>query len=209
MDAPKVGIIYLMKSVINGVYKIGISSIDNFESRMYNLEKNGYDNIGGLRRVIAIKTENYDVKERMLHEIFSKSRIAETEFFAVDRNLVEQLFYSLKGEVVFPKKVEVEEEVIKNEEGRRDTFRRRDYIELVKENYLKNPEFFKRLLGENGEFNEHGNKAKFFNQPQISPGGYTLATEIAENFFVYTNYNTSNLIQAKQDFEKLLERSKK
>ena len=92
-----VGVIYLMKTVIDGVYKIGKTGKGNFENRMYHLEKNGYSNITGLQREIAIKVENCEEKEKMLHEIFSKSRISETEFFALDRDLIETLFYALKG----------------------------------------------------------------------------------------------------------------
>ncbi len=37
----KSGIVYLMKTVIKGVYKIGISDVSNFEGRMRHLENNG------------------------------------------------------------------------------------------------------------------------------------------------------------------------
>ncbi len=37
----KAGIVYLMKTVIKGVYKIGISDVSNFEGRMRHLENNG------------------------------------------------------------------------------------------------------------------------------------------------------------------------
>ena len=69
----KSGIVYLMKTVIKGVYKIGISDENNFENRMRYLENNGYANVVGLERILAIKTDNYKEKEALLHEIFGKS----------------------------------------------------------------------------------------------------------------------------------------
>ena len=47
--------------------------------------------------------EDYDAKEQLIDEIFSKSRIAGTELFALDINLVIQLLASLDGEVIYPK----------------------------------------------------------------------------------------------------------
>ncbi|ELL28800.1 hypothetical protein NM77221_1143 [Neisseria meningitidis 77221] len=70
---------------------------------MRHLENNGYANVAGLERILAVKTDNYKEKENLLHEIFSKSRIGDTELFAVDENLVKRLFLSLRGEIVFPK----------------------------------------------------------------------------------------------------------
>ena len=203
MSGKNVGIVYLMKSVINGVYKIGKTREDAFESRMYDLEKNGYDNIGGLRRVIAVRTENYEVKEKMLHEIFSKSRIAQTEFFAVDRNLVEQLFYSLKGEAIFPKKVDTEKEIEEIVERQEKEVGRREFINFVKENHEKNPRIIRNLLGEKEEFNEHGNRAKIFREPKVSPGGTVMTEEIDDGIYIFINYSRKDSTKAKQDFEKL------
>lgn len=199
----KTGIIYLMKSVINGVYKIGITGVDNFDNRMYNLEKNGYDNIVGLKRVIAIKTENYELKEKMLHEIFSKSRIADTEFFAVDRNLVEQLFYSLKGEVIFPKKVDSEDEIEEIAERQEEEVGRREFINFVKENHKKNPQILRNLLGENDEYNVRGIRAKLYRKPKLDSSGMNLTHELEDNLYFYVNYSRKDLAKAKQDFEKI------
>lgn len=203
MSGKNVGIVYLMKSVINGVYKIGKAREDAFESRMYNLEKNGYDNIGGLKRVIAVRTENYEVKEKMLHEIFSKSRIAQTEFFAVDRNLVEQLFYSLKGEVIFPKKVDAEKEIEEIVERQEEEVGRRDFINFVKANHEKNPWILRDLLGKNEEYNEHGLKVKLCKEPKFSSGGIAMTTELEEGLNFRSHYSRKDLAKAKQDFEKL------
>ena len=35
------GIIYIMTTVVDGLVKIGKAGLDNFEKRMYILEKNG------------------------------------------------------------------------------------------------------------------------------------------------------------------------
>lgn len=39
------GIIYVMKTVVPGLIKIGKTGINNFEGRMATLERNGYSNI--------------------------------------------------------------------------------------------------------------------------------------------------------------------
>lgn len=209
MNPEKTGIIYLMKSVINGVYKIGVSRLDQFESRMYKLEKNGYDNIVGLKRVIAIKTENYEAKEKMLHDIFSKSRIANTEFFAVDRNLVEQLFYSLKGEVIFPKKVDVEEKIEEIVERQEEETGRRDFIEFIKRNHERNPEILRNLLGDKEEFNQHGNRAKLYKEPKVSPGGTVMTYALEEDLHFLVNYSRKDTAKAQADFAQIFERNKK
>ena len=66
------GIIYVMKTCVKGLIKIGKTRSDNFEQRMSHLENNGYGNVTGLVREYAIETDNYDEKERLIHEIFSK-----------------------------------------------------------------------------------------------------------------------------------------
>ena len=76
------GIIYVMTTVVPGLIKIGKTGLDNFESRMYSLERNGYSNVVGLRRKFAIEVEDYDEKETLLSDIFSKIGVSNTEFFA-------------------------------------------------------------------------------------------------------------------------------
>ena len=98
------GIIYCMTTIVPGIIKIGKTGKDNFEQRMYNLEKNGYSNVVGLKRRFAIEVEDYDEKEMLIHELFSKSRVENTELFAVDVNLVVQLLASLEGNQIFLKK---------------------------------------------------------------------------------------------------------
>ena len=103
------GIIYCMTTIVPGLVKIGKTGSENFEQRMYNLERNGYVNVVGLKRRFAIEVEDYDEKETLIHEIFSKSNVPNTELFAVDIELVVQLLSSLEGKQVFPKTISKEE----------------------------------------------------------------------------------------------------
>ena len=85
------GIIYLMSTAVPGLIKIGKTTMANYSQRMYNLESNGYRNVSSLKRAFAIEVEGYDEKELLLHTIFEKSRVADTELFAIDVNVVIQL----------------------------------------------------------------------------------------------------------------------
>ena len=51
------GIIYVMTTVVPGLIKIGKTGTDNFENRMYQLERNGYFNVVGLKRKIAMRSK--------------------------------------------------------------------------------------------------------------------------------------------------------
>ena len=97
------GILYVMTTIVNGLVKIGKTGTNNFESRMYTLEHNGYANVTGLKRRFAIEVEDYDEKENLLDTIFNKSNVVGTELFAVDVNIVVQLLSSFEGKVVYPK----------------------------------------------------------------------------------------------------------
>ena len=57
----------------------------------------------GLQRRFAIEVEDYDEKEALLDEIFSKSRVPGSELFALDIDLVIQLLSSFEGQQVYPK----------------------------------------------------------------------------------------------------------
>nr|WP_216662459.1 DUF4357 domain-containing protein [Adlercreutzia sp. ZJ473] len=91
-----------MSTVVPGLVKIGKTQTKAFESRMYQLERNGYNNIAGLKREFAIEVENYDEKESLLDDIFSRSRVYNSELFAIDVDLVIQLLSSFEGVQVFP-----------------------------------------------------------------------------------------------------------
>jgi hypothetical protein len=95
------GILYVMSTVVPGLIKIGKTGMDNFESRMYNLEHNGYSNVVGLKRQFAVQVEDYDEKEKMLDDIFSSSRVPNTELFAIDLDLMIQLLSSFEGEQIY------------------------------------------------------------------------------------------------------------
>ena len=97
------GIIYLMTTVVSGLIKIGKTGNEQFESRMRFLESNGYANITGLKREFAIEVDEYDDKEKLIHDIFSKSRISNTELFALDIETAKSLLASLDGKQIYPK----------------------------------------------------------------------------------------------------------
>ncbi|WDU46583.1 DUF4357 domain-containing protein [Taylorella equigenitalis] len=106
------GVIYVMSTVIDGVVKIGRSN--QFNSRRRQLEKNGYMNVGGLKTQFAIEVTNFEEKEKLLQDIFSKSRIDKTELFALDVDLVKLLLATFEGKQIFPNKESKEEIVIES-----------------------------------------------------------------------------------------------
>lgn len=103
------GIIYVMSTVVTGVLKIGKTETKNFERRMAQLENNGYANVTGLRRVLAIEVSEYDKKEKLIHGIFNKSKVANTELFALDIRDVKSLLSSFDGKLIYPKNKSKEE----------------------------------------------------------------------------------------------------
>lgn len=90
-----------MSTVVDGLIKIGQTDI--YENRMRYLEKNGYANVAGLKREFAIEVEDYIEKEKLLHSIFSKSRLGDTELFSVDLDLAKQLLSAFDGTIIYPK----------------------------------------------------------------------------------------------------------
>ena len=104
------GIIYIMTTAVSGLIKIGQTGNTNFQERMRFLEANGYYNVSGLKRFFAIEIEDYQEKERLLHEIFNKQQIGDSELFALDYDLVRQLLLSFDGKVIYPKDVNKEKE---------------------------------------------------------------------------------------------------
>ena len=106
------GIIYVMTTVVPGLIKIGKTGSGNFESRMYQLERNGYFNVVGLKRRFAIEVEDYDAKEVLLDEIFSKSQVPNSELFALDADLVVQLLSSFEGQQIYPEPDKISKEEV-------------------------------------------------------------------------------------------------
>ena len=92
-----------MTTAVSGLIKIGRTGSDRFEQRMYDLEQSGYRNVTGLKREFAIEVEEYENKENLLDTIFEKSRVGNTELFAVDKNIVVQLLSSFEGKMIYPK----------------------------------------------------------------------------------------------------------
>ena len=115
------GIIYIMTSVLPGLIKIGKTRTDQYETRMSFLEKNGYRNITGLKRKFAIELDEYDEKETLLHTIFEKSQVADTEMFSLDVDIAIQLLSSFEGTIIYPKnqsKTEIFNDATDNKESR-------------------------------------------------------------------------------------------
>jgi hypothetical protein len=104
------GILYLMSTAVSGLVKIGKTGTKNYPERMRFLEANGYYNVSGLRRYFAIELDDYDEKESLMHEIFSKHQVGNSELFALDQDLVRQLLLSFDGKVIYPEKVDKEKE---------------------------------------------------------------------------------------------------
>ena len=104
------GVIYIMTSIVDGLIKIGKTQTKQFEARMGELERNGYRNVTGLKRYFAIEVDGYDEKETLLHNIFEKSRVPNTELFAMDINLAMQLLLAFEGRQVYPKSSQVSKE---------------------------------------------------------------------------------------------------
>lgn len=104
------GIIYIMTTAVSGLIKIGQTGTNNYQERMRNLEANGYYNVVGLKRFFAIEVEDYAEKENLLHDIFNKHRVGESELFALDYDLVRQLLLSFDGKIMYPKDVDKEKE---------------------------------------------------------------------------------------------------
>lgn len=103
------GIIYVMTTVVPGLIKIGKTGSENFEKRMYSLERNGYFNVVGLKRRFAIEVNDYDEKEMLLDEIFAKSNVQGSELFSLDVDLVVQLLSSFEGKQIYPETMTKEE----------------------------------------------------------------------------------------------------
>lgn len=99
------GNIYIMTTAVSGLIKIGQSTTNNFQERMRSLEANGYYNVVGLKRFFAIELEDFAEKETLLHDIFEKHRVGESELFALDQELVRQLLLSFEGKVIYPENI--------------------------------------------------------------------------------------------------------
>jgi hypothetical protein len=99
-----------MTTAVSGLIKIGQTGTNNYQGRMRTLEANGYYNVVGLKIFFAIELEDYEDKENLLKEIFSKHEVGNSELFALDYELVKQLLLSFDGKIIFPKDINKEKE---------------------------------------------------------------------------------------------------
>ena len=104
------GILYVMTTVVDGLIKIGKTGLGSFEQRMYDLEKDGYHNVSGLKRRFAIEVDDYSEKELLLKRLFSRSIVGNSELYTLDLQQVILLLSSFDGKQIFPKD-ETKEEV--------------------------------------------------------------------------------------------------
>ena len=99
-----------MTTAVSGLIKIGQTGTKNYPERMRFLEANGYSNVSGLKRYFAMELDEYIDKENLIHEIFSKHRVGDSELFALDYELVKQLLLSFDGDVIYPENIDKEKE---------------------------------------------------------------------------------------------------
>ena len=105
------GIIYICTTSVDGLIKIGRT--DNFNARLNILEQNGYWNVSGLKRFYAVRVDDYIEKEKLIHTIFSKSQVANSELFALDKNLAKDMLDAFEGEIIYPE--QSKKEIVAND----------------------------------------------------------------------------------------------
>lgn len=96
------GILYITKTAVSGLIKIGSCETKQYQERMRFLERNGYCNVTGLKRFFAIEVDNYKAKEKLLQTVFDKHRVGESELFSSDADTVKELLLSFEGRVIYP-----------------------------------------------------------------------------------------------------------
>jgi len=123
------GIIYVMTTAVTGLIKIGRTETHQFEQRMRFLESNGYYNVTGLKRYFAIEVEDYTDKERLIHEIFNKHKVAESELFALDQEIIKQLLLCFEGRSYISQKMLTKKKNLKKLQKREN---RANYLVFIK-----------------------------------------------------------------------------
>lgn len=102
MAEKKAGVLYLMKSKIKGLYKLGQSSRDKFKVRVAYLEANGYHNVGGLELFFAVEAFDHTKKEAVLKRVFNAYSVSNSEVFAFDNaEAIKSLMAYLGGKQIF------------------------------------------------------------------------------------------------------------
>lgn len=184
------GIIYVMTTVVPGLIKLGKTGTDSFESRMYQLERNGYSNVTGLKRKFAIEVDDYNEKEKLLDEIFSKSKVPNTELFALDVDIVVQLLSSFEGRQIYPQektKEEVFEEVVKERKIKQDTGFIPDGEYFLERNVKGFGKTKGRAIVENGRF-------RVMKGSICAPARKGFASEIRKNARIQNNVLLEDVI---------------
>lgn len=119
---------------------------------MRNLEANGYYNVSGLKRFFAIELEDYQNKEGLLKEIFSKHQVGDSELFALDYDLVRQLLLSFEGDIIYPKDINKEKEFDEVSEARMQGARFSFYKKGIKKGeeitFIADREIVAKVTGE-------------------------------------------------------------
>ena len=189
-----------MTTAVSGLIKIGQTGTVNYQERMRFLEANGYYNVSGLRRFFAIELDDYTEKERLLHEIFSKQQIGDSELFALDYDLARQLLLSFAGNVVYPKDVkreaEFEQVVEARTQGARFSFYRKGLKNGDEIVFVSDKEIIAKIIGEREV--EYGGQTW-----RLSPLAYKLYEQRGElntsgayqgaNYFTYQGRRLKDL----------------
>jgi len=148
----KKGIIYVMTTAVSGLIKIGKTGTNNFQERMRFLEANGYYNVVGLKRFFAIELEDYSEKEKLLHDIFNKHKVGESELFALDQELIHQLLLSFEGKVVYPENInqgkEFEEISKARKQGELFSFYKKGLKDGDEIDFIKDKNIIAKVCGE-------------------------------------------------------------
>lgn len=63
-----------------------------------------------MKRYYAVEVEDYDEKEKLIHKVFSKSQVVNSELFALDIDLAKEMLDSFNGKQIYPKVTDKEEE---------------------------------------------------------------------------------------------------
>ena len=112
------GIIYCMTTIVPGLIKIGSTKDkDEYKSRMYILEHNGYCNITGLKRYYAVEVDDYQEQEQELFEIHKSGRVGKTELFAAEIGIVAKQMSRLKGNKIYPEDISEEDVIAEAEDS--------------------------------------------------------------------------------------------
>ena len=81
----KKGFIYLCKTAVKGVYKIG--QTDDLKKRKYILESTGYYNISGLNLIFAVASNDMNSDENFIKELLKTARIRKSELYMIDEEI--------------------------------------------------------------------------------------------------------------------------